>query len=132
MVNRNGRWYVAGQDTDRGAERVFRLSRIEGPVSFTGPPGAVVVPEGADVRGAVETSDYDPPEQRAGDAAGAQRPRARAAPPRGQRRARRAARLGHHPVPYTDTGWWSEHLASFGADVIVLDPPDLREAVISG
>ena len=38
VVNRNGRWYVVGQDTDRGAQRVFRLSRIESPVSFTGRP----------------------------------------------------------------------------------------------
>jgi proteasome accessory factor B len=33
-------------------------------------------------------------------------------------------------VPYSDSGWWSEHLASFGADVVVLEPADLREAVI--
>jgi proteasome accessory factor B len=31
---------------------------------------------------------------------------------------------------YTETGWWSEHLASFGADVVVLEPSDLRDAVI--
>ena len=31
---------------------------------------------------------------------------------------------------FTDTGWWSEHVASFGADVIVLEPSDLRDAVI--
>ncbi len=30
VVNRHGRWYVAGHDTDRDAARVFRLSRIEG------------------------------------------------------------------------------------------------------
>jgi predicted DNA-binding transcriptional regulator YafY len=33
-------------------------------------------------------------------------------------------------VSYTDAGWWSEHIASFGADVVVLEPVDLREAVI--
>jgi len=33
-------------------------------------------------------------------------------------------------VPYSDNGWWSEHLASFGADVIVIEPADLRDAVI--
>jgi predicted DNA-binding transcriptional regulator YafY len=33
-------------------------------------------------------------------------------------------------VPYGDTGWWSEHVASFGADVVVLEPADLRDAVI--
>ncbi|HEY1639795.1 MAG TPA: WYL domain-containing protein [Streptosporangiaceae bacterium] len=131
VVNRNGRWYVAGQDTDRGAERVFRLSRIEGPVSFTGPAGAVVVPEGADVRGAVKTSDYDPPEHRAGTL------RVRSGRGHGLRRHAVSAEPAEQPgwdtitVPYTDTRWWSEHLASFGADVIVLDPPDLREAVIT-
>ena len=39
VVNRRGRWYVAGRDTDRGEQRVFRLSRIAGPVTFTGPAG---------------------------------------------------------------------------------------------
>ncbi len=28
-------------------------------------------------------------------------------------------------------GWFAEHLASFGADVVVLEPADLREAVIT-
>ena len=27
--------------------------------------------------------------------------------------------------------WFAEHLASFGADVVVLEPADLREAVIT-
>jgi len=31
---------------------------------------------------------------------------------------------------YSDTAWWSEHIASFGADVVVLEPSDLRDAVI--
>ena len=31
-----GRWYVVGQDTDRQAERVFRLSRIDGAVFLLG------------------------------------------------------------------------------------------------
>src|ERR1700735_1454692 len=36
VVNRRGRWYVVGLDLDRGEQRVFRLSRIAGPVSFIG------------------------------------------------------------------------------------------------
>ena len=32
VVNRRGRWYVAGHDRTRDAPRVFRLSRITGPV----------------------------------------------------------------------------------------------------
>ena len=33
-------------------------------------------------------------------------------------------------LTYSDTGWWSEHVASFGADVVVIEPTDLRDAVI--
>ena len=34
-------------------------------------------------------------------------------------------------MPYSDVGWFANHVASFGADVVVIDPPDLRNAVIS-
>jgi proteasome accessory factor B len=131
VVNRNGRWYVVGQDTERGEQRVFRLSRIEGPVHFTGAAGAVVVPDGADVRAAVRAWDFEPPPQRAGVL------RVRHGTGHSLRRHAVAAAPADQPgwdtveVPYSDTGWWSEHLASFGADVVVLEPPDLREAVIS-
>src|ERR1700722_17436693 len=60
VVNRRGRWYVVGQDTDRGAERVVRLSRVDGAVSFTGPAGTVSVPQGPDVRAAVRDWDSEP------------------------------------------------------------------------
>jgi proteasome accessory factor B len=33
-------------------------------------------------------------------------------------------------VPFSDIGWFADHVASFGADVVVIDPPDLRDAVI--
>src|SRR6202034_3301294 len=59
VVNRRGRWYVAGHDRTRNAPRVFRLSRISGPVKLAGPPGSVQVPEGADVREMVK--DWDKP-----------------------------------------------------------------------
>ena len=39
VVSWHGRWYVVGHDTDKVDSRVFRLSRIDGPVTFTGPPG---------------------------------------------------------------------------------------------
>jgi len=130
VVNRNGRWYVVGQDIDRGEQRVFRLGRIEGPVSFTGPAGAVQVPVGADVRAAVRKWDFDSPPQRTGVL------RVRAGAGSGLRRHAVRTEPGPEPgwdtiaVPYSDSDWWSGHLASFGADVIVLEPADLREAVI--
>src|ERR1700728_532914 len=61
VVNRHGRWYVAGRDRDRDATRVFRLGRIAGPVKFCGPPGSVTVPDGADVRELVRDWDSAPP-----------------------------------------------------------------------
>ncbi len=61
VVNRHGRWYVAGHDTDRDAARVFRLSRIEGDVRFSGPAGSVSVPDGTDVRETVREWDTQPP-----------------------------------------------------------------------
>ena len=61
VVNRHGRWYVAGYDDDRDAARVFRLSRIEGDVRFSGPAGSVIVPEGTDVRETVREWDTQPP-----------------------------------------------------------------------
>src|SRR6202142_3454457 len=65
VVNRHGRWYVAGFDTDRDATRVFRLGRIEGAVAFSGPPGSVTVPDGTDVREVVRYWDASPPRHRA-------------------------------------------------------------------
>ncbi|MGC4111944.1 MAG: WYL domain-containing protein [Nocardioides sp.] len=50
VVRFSGRWYVVGQDVDRGEERVFRLSRVVGPARMTGQPGSFVVPPGTDVR----------------------------------------------------------------------------------
>ncbi len=50
VVRYSGRWYAVGFDTDRGAERVFRLSRVEGEARRVGEPGAYDVPEGTDVR----------------------------------------------------------------------------------
>lgn len=50
VVRYSGRWYVVGHDTDRGEERVFRLSRVQGEARKTGTPGSYEVPPGTDVR----------------------------------------------------------------------------------
>ncbi|MCW2853464.1 MAG: transcriptional regulator [Nocardioides sp.] len=44
-----GRWYVVGHDLDRDAERLFRLSRVQGKARKVGPAGAYEVPPGTDV-----------------------------------------------------------------------------------
>ena len=64
VVRYSGRWYVVGQDTDRGEERVFRLSRVTGKAVISGPPGSYVVPPGTDVREAARRLEpATPPEE---------------------------------------------------------------------
>lgn len=50
VVRYSGRWYAVGLDTDRGEERVFRLSRVVGAARKVGRPGSYEVPPGTDVR----------------------------------------------------------------------------------
>ena len=130
VVNRHGRWYVAGHDRDRDAVRVFRLSRIEGPVRFTGPSGSVTVPEGTDVRETVRAWDTQPPVQRTALL------RVRNGAGHGIRRYATSVRPDGEgwdlvEAPFSDVLWYAEHLASFGRAVIAVEPADLREAVIT-
>jgi proteasome accessory factor B len=132
VVNRRGRWYVAGHDRARNAPRVFRMSRITGPVRLAGPPGSVIVPDGTDVREMVKDWDRTPARDRTAvlrvrEHAGVilRRWARETAPEPGQ------AGWDRITVSFADAGWYAEYLASFGPDLVVLDPPDLREAVIS-
>ncbi|EUA42166.1 protein pafB [Mycobacterium xenopi 4042] len=61
VVTQNGRWYLVGHDRDRDATRVFRLSRIGAEVKPIGPVGAVVRPEGVDLRKIVAETVAEPP-----------------------------------------------------------------------
>jgi proteasome accessory factor B len=129
VVNRHGRWYVAGFDKDRAQERVFRLSRIDGPVTFTGPPGSVTVPPGTDVRNLVQASDGAPPSVRTAIL------RIRQDTGYGLRRRASSDRPDKDgwdlvEVSFSEVGWYADYIASFGSDVVVIEPVDLREAVI--
>jgi proteasome accessory factor B len=136
VVNRHGRWYVAGRDRGRDAVRVFRLSRIEGTVRFSGPTGSITVPPGTDVREVVRGWDSAPPREqtavlrlRPGAGYGLRRYGVPAAADVGGGEATDG--WDQIAVPFSDVGWFADHVASFGADVVVIDPPDLRDAVIS-
>ncbi|GAA0607773.1 helix-turn-helix transcriptional regulator [Streptomyces crystallinus] len=121
-----GHWYLAGWDRDRGAERVFRLSRITGKVrsragSFTAP-----VPDVVTVRETVESW--------AGETATRSariRLRAGAGYPL-RSRATSTRELGDGwdelEIPYGHglDAW----LVEFGPDVVVLEPADLRADVV--
>jgi proteasome accessory factor B len=128
IVSRHGRWYVVGHDRDRGATRVFRLSRVAGPVRPAGSPGEVQVPEGIDLRAQVATLV---PSRASAQARLCVRTGS------GIRLRRRATGSGpgadgwdELTVPYGDQEVLAEEVAGFGSDVTVLEPPELREAVI--
>ena len=88
VITTQGRWYVAGLDTDRGEPRMFRLSRVVSEVVATGEPGSFTRPGGH--RPARPVPVADPARgrpQRRGPRPGRCRDRARDAAPRSPRRA---------------------------------------------
>ncbi|MFD0903770.1 helix-turn-helix transcriptional regulator [Actinomadura sediminis] len=130
VVSRRGRWYVVGFDRDRDEERVFRLSRIDGEVAADGPAGSVTVPDGVDVRRIA----FD-----RGEAVTEPRPatvRLRAGAAQGPRRWARDVRPSgdgawdEAVLTFRDVERFAPYLARFADDLVVLDPPDLRDAVI--
>jgi len=130
VVNRRGKWYVTGYDRGRRDTRVFRLDRITGPVKMAGPPGSVTVPADADVRALVSQRDRLPPPDQTAVL------RVRAGEAIGLRRGASLVQAGDDgwdtvTARFADVPWYSEYLAWFGASVIVLEPPDLRDAVIA-
>ena len=121
-----GHWYLAGWDRDRGAERVFRLSRITGKVRSRAGAFTTPVPDVITVRETVESW--------AGETATRSariRLRAGAGYPL-RSRATSTRELGDGwdelEIPYGHglDAW----LVEFGPDVVVLEPADLRADVV--
>ncbi|MFI6316112.1 helix-turn-helix transcriptional regulator [Nonomuraea sp. NPDC050556] len=128
VVSRRGRWYLAGFDQGRDAPRAFRLSRILGQVATVGKAGAVQVPDGVDLREMVAFPD-EPLEERTATL------RVRQGTGEGLRQLAAEVREGADgwdtvELVFGDPERLAGWLASLGADVQVLDPPDAREAVI--
>jgi proteasome accessory factor B len=124
-----GRWYVAGWDLDRAAQRCFRLSRISGKVRLTGPEGAFTIPEDVDVLAFASASEDRPLPTRA---------TVLVRPKRAWGVRRRADQIGPRTsegdqacFSYTDTAATAAWLASFGADVLVTDPPELVKETVA-
>lgn len=121
-----GHWYLAGWDRERQAERVFRLSRITGPVRSRAAAFTAPVPDQVTVRETVE--------RWAGEGAtGTARIRLRAGAGYPLRaRALHTRELGDGwdelEIPYGHglDAW----LVEFGPDVVVLEPAELRADVI--
>ena len=128
VVSWHGRWYLVGLDTGRAASRVFRLSRVLGDLSLQGPPGAVVVPAGVDLRVLVE--------RMAGEQVRATAVvRARAGTCWALRSEATAVRGGDDgwdelDVGFSDPERLADRVAGFGADAVVVSPDQARDAVV--
>lgn len=131
VVSWRGRWYLVGHDRDRDDVRSFRVSRISGAVTATGPAGAVRAPEGVDLTALVRRGVDLPP------VTGVARVWAAAGRAQGLRRlARVLGPLTHRGRPgdeleldLRDPAMVARWLAGHGPDIAVLDPPDLAERV---
>ncbi len=130
VVSWRGRWYLVGHDTDRGAERVFRMSRIVGDVKAVGEPGAVVPPEGVDLRAMAGRMAVDEPRETA---------RVALRPGAGWELRREATASDEDPdragwtvvdVGFSDAERLADRVTGYGADAVVLSPPEAREAVV--
>jgi proteasome accessory factor B len=129
VVSSRGRWYVVGFDLDRGAERVFRLSRISTDVTGEGPAGSFQAPTDVDLRERVEWFAARGPEMEA---------HLTVTPGSGHGLRRRALRIDegdagcrdHVYVTFTDTQALVGEIASYGPAVLVEEPAELRAAVV--
>ena len=125
LLSRDRGWYLLGHDVDRDAARLFRLSRVVGPVRTTGPTGAFTVP------------DHDAQALLAGGVGAVVRAVLAVLPERGS--ALRARAVEHRGevdgrdvlvVETDDDASLAAEVAAYGAAVLVLDPPELREQVL--
>ncbi len=130
LTYRRGAWYLFGYDSTRGEERVFKVARIADAPRPEGPAGAYEVP---DIDVAARLASIEPAAPTLEATVGvkdvaAPDLRRRAQPIEGAEHVR-----GYAPyrLPYAEGGDIAGELASYGADVIVLDPPEVRDAVIA-
>jgi proteasome accessory factor B len=124
----HGRWYLTGFDSDKNAPRVFRLGRIEGEVVTEGKPASYDVPVDHQPKAMISTVvvERDPRPAVLRVRVGA-----------GHSLRRRAGTVedlddtwSRIDVDFTDTEAFAEEISSFGPDVVVERPTELRESVI--
>ncbi|OIN81568.1 helix-turn-helix transcriptional regulator [Mycobacterium malmoense] len=133
VVTEKGRWYLVGHDRDRDDTRVFRLSRIDADVTPIGPPDAVTVPAGVDLRKIVSQKVTEVP---TGARAQVWVADGRATALRRAGRPIAARQLGGRDgeVIELDIGSadrLARDIAGYGADAVVLEPQSLRDDVLA-
>lgn len=135
IVSYRSRWYAVGHDLDRDDQRMFRLSRVVGDVQLVGQEGSFTVPEGTDVRHLASRLAPDPAERtavvdvRPGKALAL---RHRAGPPADASSAAAPAEEGWErlEIGFGRLESLADELLSYGPDVVVQAPQELRSAVV--
>ncbi|HEX5540993.1 MAG TPA: WYL domain-containing protein [Micromonospora sp.] len=123
-----GRWYVVGHDLDRDATRCFRLSRIVGPVKAVGRAGTYLPPDDVDLISQV--ARWSGPTEKRGRATVLTRPGRAVGLRRWAKTVDRGPDGDRLVLPYACPEALAGSLVRYGADVLVLEPPEVRDAVI--
>lgn len=124
LVDYESRWHVYGQDVDAAADRTFLLSRVVGAVTVTRESFDPALREGAGERALAGLDDVAARHRALLEV----NPGSEAALRLGRRA--QAAEQGIH-VPYVDAHILADELASYGPEVRVVSPSELREEVIA-
>lgn len=144
LTYRRGAWYLAAFDTTRGERRLFKVTRIVDDPKPVGEPRAYAIPD-VDPDALLAALDPAPPTGEALVAVAdgtAPDLRRRALPEPAHAHAEDPAPTATpgpsplpgytlHRLPYAEGRDLVGELASHGADVIVVAPPELRDAVVA-
>ncbi|HEY5787860.1 MAG TPA: WYL domain-containing protein [Microlunatus sp.] len=141
MTASKGRWYVLGFDTDRQATRMFKLTRITDKPRRLSKVGAYQVPDDLDLRALARSlAPRDPTRTATVAVRTGKGPTLRRQgwptedTARGEADGTDGVRLPNGfetlTVGYSDLHTLAEEVVRYGADVIVLDPLDLRRRVL--
>ena len=138
MTASKGRWYVIGFDTERQATRMFKLTRITDKPRRLSKVGAYQVPEDLDLRSLARSLDPGEANRTATVAV-----RAGKGPTLRRRGRSTGAAAAGDPgeirlpagfeivsVGFSDLHTLAEEVVRYGADAVVLDPPELRRRVL--
>lgn len=124
-----GRWYVVGHDLDRSATRSFRLSRIIGAVRHGRTADAFQPPDGVDL--IAHVARWSGPREHSRQATVRLRPGRGAGIRRSAVDVTSSGADGDIAVlRYSDPESLAAVLAGYGHDAVVVDPPEVVDAVI--
>jgi proteasome accessory factor B len=133
MTSARGRWYVIGRDIGRDAPRMFKLSRIQDRPKNASRPGAFTVPENLDLRSLARS--LTPREPTASAMLAIRAGKAPALRRRGTPAPATVALPGGfevYSVGYNELRFLAGEVVRYAADVIVLEPVELRSEVRRG